>query len=557
MTDSNSAEETLQTEDRGDKFIFRIRYPWRTLLAAKTLLFYALLLLSPALADMLKIPAFIFSTQYFSAAFAAFLILAWLDFRNFSRQQHKVKTSLQQLWNSKRQLQQRAQTSASHTDKLKLFISDKLLEYMEYDEKYLHFKSIAAEVRHNGVISFDKVQSALTYAASHSLPDEQGNNALLYQQALVGMRYLWDLLDLSTTDNMALHIGANVSRCEELLFQAELQGSALSELPLVPTFDPQRALLDTLTLHLGVTLCDEQGNPEPAFLYDADALAQLSAQQDKPLLLTDSEGLYRIELQPCDELLGNANHIVLLLENLLRNAQFFATKRQYKSRFAPIAIRLWEAQQCLCVSIYNRGPHISDESREQIFQLGFSTRRAREHNGKGLGLYFAQQIVQGFDGDIGFDNIHNHSELYHLRIELAGGEVQNLNLEVTLNAAGEPLVSQADSNTEAAKQWELRAEKRLHSIEVSSRSNPQVARLTLVEGTSQWFDPHNPAQPQWLISLSGRKADLLSFMPLDIRGVQFSVRLPTLNGRLDGVGAAGLEPDVDELGAGLRAPDDF
>ncbi|WP_286718503.1 hypothetical protein [Thalassolituus sp. UBA2009] len=46
-------------------------------------------------------------------------------------------------------------------------------------------------------------------------------------------------------------------------------------------------------------------------------------------------------------------------------------------------------------------------------------------------------------------------------------------------------------------------------------------------------------------------------MPLDIRGVQFSVRLPTLNGRLDGVGAAGLEPDVDELGAGLRAPDDF
>ena len=256
-------------------------------------------------------------------------------------------------------------------------------------------------------------------------------------------------------------------------------------------------------------------------------------------------------------MLGNANHIVLLLENLLRNAQFFATKRQYKSRFAPIAIRLWEAQQCLCVSVYNRGPHISDEAREQIFQLGFSTRRAREHNGKGLGLYFAQQIVQGFDGDIGFDNIHNHHERYHLRLELAGGEVQNLNLDVELNSAGEPLVRLADSNEEAAKQWQLNPGKRLHSIEISSTSQPQVARLTMEEGTSQWFDPHNPAQPQWLISLGGRKADLLSFMPLDIRGVQFSVRLPTLNGRLDGVGAAGLEPDVDELGAGLRAPDDF
>lgn len=553
MKDSNSAEETLQTEDRGDKFIFRIRYPWRTLLAAKLLLFYALLLLSPVLVDSLKIPAVVFNAQYFIAAFGGFLILAWLDFKHFSRQQQKVKASLQQLWNRKRQLQQRAQTSASHTDKLKLFISDKLLEYMEYDEKYLHFKSIAAEVRHNGVISFDKVQSALTYAASHSLPDEQGNNALLYQQALVGMRYLWDLLDLSTTDNMALHIGANVSRCEELLFQAELQGTSLDELPMLPTFDPQRALVDTLTLHLGVTLCDAQGNPEPAFLYDSQALAK----QPLPLLLTDSEGLYRIELHACDDLLGNANHIVLLLENLLRNAQFFATKRQYKSRFAPIAIRLWEAQQCLCVSVYNRGPHISDEAREQIFQLGFSTRRAREHNGKGLGLYFAQQIVQGFDGDIGFDNIHNHHERYHLRLELAGGEVQNLNLDVELNSAGEPLVRLADSNEEAAKQWQLSPGKRLHSIEISSTSQPQVARLTMEEGTSQWFDPHNPAQPQWLISLSGRKADLLSFMPLDIRGVQFSVRLPTLNGRLDGVGAAGLEPDVDELGAGLRSPDDF
>ncbi|PHS63870.1 MAG: histidine kinase [Thalassobium sp.] len=553
MKDSNRAEETLQKEDRGDKFIFSIRYPWRTLLAAKLLLFYALLLLSPGLVDSLKIPAVVFNAQYFIAAFGGFLILAWLDFKHFSRQQQKVKASLQQLWNSKRQLQQRAQTSASHTDKLKLFISDKLLEYMEYDEKYLHFKSIAAEVRHNGVISFDKVQSALTYAASHSLPDEQGNNALLYQQALVGMRYLWDLLDLSTTDNMALHIGANVSRCEELLFQAELQGTSLNELPMLPTFDPQRALVDTLTLHLGVTLCDEQGNPEPAFLYDSQALAK----QPLPLLLTDSEGLYRIELHACDDLLGNANHIVLLLENLLRNAQFFATKRQYKSRFAPIAIRLWEAQQCLCVSVYNRGPHISDEAREQIFQLGFSTRRAREHNGKGLGLYFAQQIVQGFDGDIGFDNIHNHHERYHLRLELAGGEVQNLNLDVELNSAGEPLVRLADSNEEAAKQWQLSPGKRLHSIEISSTSQPQVARLTMEEGTSQWFDPHNPAQPQWLISLSGRKADLLSFMPLDIRGVQFSVRLPTLNGRLDGVGAAGLEPDVDELGAGLRSPDDF
>ena len=47
MTEQNSGKE---------KFIFRIQYPWRTLLAVILLLFYALLLLSPQLVDILKIP---------------------------------------------------------------------------------------------------------------------------------------------------------------------------------------------------------------------------------------------------------------------------------------------------------------------------------------------------------------------------------------------------------------------------------------------------------------------------------------------------------------------
>ncbi|MAF76191.1 MAG: hypothetical protein CMF17_10140 [Idiomarinaceae bacterium] len=389
----------MTEQSNNDKFSFRIHYPWRTLLAVILLLFYALLLLTPALAETLNIPQRMLHPLYFLCGFIAFLLLAWFDVKRFFYQQKRVRESMHQLWSSKRHLQERAQTSASHTDKLKLFISDKLLEYIEYDEKYLHFKSIASEVRHNGVISFDKVQSALTYAQGHSLPDESGTgaNARMYQEALSGMRYLWDLLDLSTTDNMALHIGAYVSRCEELLFEAELQGQDASSMPVAPAFDPRQALIDTLILHLGVTLCDEQGNPDPQVLFSLNSKAENPAQSDEPsaVILTDTDGLYRIEIQPCESLLGNANHLILLLENLIKNAQFFATKRKYKSPFAPISVRLWEARQCLCMTIYNRGPHIDYETKDQIFKLGFSTRRVQEHHGKGLGLYFAQQITQG------------------------------------------------------------------------------------------------------------------------------------------------------------------
>ena len=56
-------------------------------------------------------------------------------------------------------------------------------------------------------------------------------------------------------------------------------------------------------------------------------------------------------------------------------------------------------------SIYNRGPHIEQEMLETIFQLGFSTRRNKEHHGKGLGLFFAKEIVRGYQGTISALNV--------------------------------------------------------------------------------------------------------------------------------------------------------
>ncbi|WP_430461438.1 ATP-binding protein [Thalassolituus sp. LLYu03] len=553
----NLPESRSSSPEKAERFPFRIQYPWRSLLGLILLLFYAALLASPELLNALPVPApfvnavvnSLLNTQMFSAASVLLLLLCWADVRRFFRQQRKVRESMQTLWENKRQLQQRAQTSASHTDKLKLFISDKLLEYIEYDEKFLHFKSIASEVRHNGVISFDKVQSALHFAREHSLPGERGDTALMYQDALSAMRYLWDLLDLSTTDNMALHIGAQVSRCEEQAFQAELQGTEVSALPASPVFEPAKALLDTLTLHLGVTLCSDDGEENPALLFRTD--------QPEHLQLRDKDGIFRLDIQPCAVLPGNANHLILLLENLLRNAQYFATRKTHKGPLAPVSVRLWEAQQCLCLTVYNRGPHINADDKEQIFQLGFSTRKVREHHGKGLGLYFVQQITQGFDGDIGCDNITNHSGQYHLRLELDNGDVQNLHLEVALDD-GRPQVRLSGSDADFARQWEMPLSRKLMSLEVNLAGDSHVSRFALNKSERLLVDNRQLPGPHWQAELTGRKGDVLRFTPLDIRGVQFSLRLPTLEGRMDGVSATNLwAPDVDQLDASFRSPDDF
>lgn len=551
-----SVFKTFQVQDER---LVKIRYPWLSLLLAFVLSFYALLMLVDglvgAISELVSIPTQLLNADYFMAACLVFAVVAWWEYRRFARTQKHVQLQLHKLLEYKRQLQQRAQTAAGNTDKLKMFISDKLLEYIEYDEKYLHFKSIAAEVRHNGVISFDKVQSALLYAAQHSLPDERGSNATLYQEALSGMRYLWDLLDLSTADNMAMHIGGHISHCEELLFQAELQGVALSSLPVRPIFDPQQALIDTLRQHLGAQLCDSSGQQDPALLF---------AQQDisGPIQLWDKDGLFYIELLPCDALAGNANHFILLLENLLKNARFFATKRQYKSKFPPVAIRLWESQQCLCLTLYNRGPHINEEDRSQIFKLGYSTRRAKGHHGKGLGLYFVQQISQGFDGNISFDNIHNDSGDYHLRIQLSNGDVQEVHIKQRVQegevrvASGDDLTSSADFKA----QLELNFAAPIQTLQISNDLSTHVQHIDWAseKNPAPCFDADNKARPAWLLQRSGRKGNGLIWQPLDVRGVQFSLRLPTVTGRLDGTSASDLtEPDVSALSDRLKSPDDF
>jgi signal transduction histidine kinase len=449
---SEPSQKELTRQSRRIKQRLVLHFPWLSLAGSFVLIGYLITLLQPELIWPYSIleP---FKSNAFQWLLVGLLILivAWDLFFYVRRKKHlliainRLESEINNLWLAKKKIQQKAHLYSSHADKLKLFISDKLLEYIEYDEKYLHFKSIASEVRHNGVISYDKVRTALFTALKASQGElkqsespsvtndevaESVASTKLYQQALDAQKYLWDLLDLSTADNIALHIANHLISCEEQYYQFELEDHKELKLSLLKDvcFSPMSALVSTFSS-----------------LIDAEEYEQLcSAMANHSVALQHFEiEHFRLGLEPCQMLLGNSNHFILLLENLIKNAQFFHGKRKCKQPSDKISVLLQQNSGYVEISVYNRGPHIDPELQEQIFQLGFSTRKAKEHHGKGLGLFFVNEIVKGYEGKIDIENIGNESQTLTLRMLTANNVVVTKVIRI-VEQQGKVSVTEAD-----------------------------------------------------------------------------------------------------------------
>lgn len=530
-------------ETAPDSRVQAVSFPWWSLLCGLAALAYLGLMTEPALLAQWSLPATWLRTEIKYFLLAAFVLLALRDLLRYHRQrrrQHadfvRLRREIAELWQSKKQLQLKAHTYSGHAEKLKLFISDKLLDYIEYDEKFLHFKSIAAEVRHNGVISFDKVQTALTQAAAAlTRGDAAGFDIRQIEAALDAMRYLWDMLDLSTADNLALHIGNSLCECEEHYYQRMLNAGAADPLPYEPVYNPRHAALRALAMVAGEDFPDVASTDVMEF----------------------GNARWYVCLAPVHELLGNENHLVMLLENLLKNALFFSGKRGYKTAFAPVALTLREEAGQVCISVYNRGPAIPQEDMPSLFQLGFSTRRTREHHGRGLGLYFVNEIVKGYEGRIAVHNIVTREARYTVRLELDSGDVITDLVEVVV-INGQPRCRQATGEDVESIEW--RCESRLQSVEVTTTDGPQGREQTqrLVDfaarGKQNRFDPARPERPLWrLVYTPKGREHRVTFEPMDIGGVVFDIHLPTAQQRLDSSEQA---PDED-LDAQVRQLDQY
>ncbi|MFT5657930.1 MAG: signal transduction histidine kinase [Gammaproteobacteria bacterium] len=502
----------------------RIFYPWISLLFAIIIIAWQILVSNHNLIDSYLIPEPLLRQDYFIFACSIGLMLIIYDMVRFLRARRhyddrliKYESQISDLFNAKRELGTRAVTYSDHADKLKMFISDRLLEYIEYDEKFLHFKNIASEVRHNGVISYDKVQTALKFAIE-SAPNSQHR---CYQEAGDSLVYLWDLLDLSTTDNIALHIANRIYDCEETYFQSLLKKSTNEdEPPVTPTFTLRDALHRAL-----LPIVENPDELSRAFGDVTTSGAELN-YQDKQFdvcVIEDSE------------MLGNPNHIVLLIENLINNALFYAEKSNTKNRYARVAIHLSQQAGQAELSVYNRGPHIVDADRAQIFQLGYSTRRVREQHGKGLGLYFVNEIIKGFEGSVEFNNIENQEDSISLRFELKNGEIQT-HLLKTLLVGNKLQCTLTQSSDRPVNRLDWSLTEPVASMEVTVQSIEQTQSIQDIHSDNKidYLDSSDRQLPRWVLNASNHsKSAKIGFKTLDVRGVQFVVKLPTAASRLD------------------------
>ena len=500
----------------------RIHYPWLSSLGALALVCWQFLLANPELLAIDPLPEPMRQQKNLLIAGAVLVMLIGFDIWQYLKSSTRCKDQLQQyqaqiseLFDSKRELGTRARTYSDHADKLKMFISDRLLETLEYDEKFLHFKNIASEVRHNGVISYDKAQTALRSARQNC---EQGQEQEI-QDAADALQYLWDLLDLSTTDNIALHVANQIYDCEEHYFQSLLEESADVASPFTPTFMMTHALRRALL-------------PIIANLDD------LGLQQEWKCPARHQDAKFDIQLRTDNEILGNPNHMVLLIENLLNNALFYGQQKEYRNQYSKVAISLAHRDGEVEFKIYNRGPRIKDDEKDKIYQLGFSSRRIREHHGKGLGLYFVNEIAKGFEGTVAFDNIDNREDELSLSIKLANGELHKQQVSIVI-INGKPMCQFAGIADSANKKCEWSFPAPIVSIEVSRRAarKPQLISDLSRDETSNYLDARDPLIPRWVLELKNRKrSSKLVLLALDVRGVEFTARFPSAKSRLDNQG---------------------
>ena len=521
-----------------------INFPWLSLLASLLAIGFLIILSDPQLIEFYRIPDILMSNQTKFTFLVFMMVIAIADIRRFNHRKQKLQRQLKRIWESKKKQQQRANTYSGRTDKLKAYISDKLLESIEFDEKFLHFKGIASEVRHNGVISYDKVITAINnaieqqkflalYEQQSENPSKQTIDSLShYQTALDAMRYLWALLDLSTADNMSLHIGNQLIECEEHYFQLHLDSEkrldSTQSIPVSPTFHPLMTTLMTLSL-----ISDDNE------IRNKISLAKINHSILDEIFEFENEQ-YRIALQSQSEMLGNPNHIILLLENLIKNAMFFTTKSSYKQHSDRIAIRLLEhqddeagEQQALHFSVYNRGPHITEEL-DKIFDLGYSTRRSKQHQGKGLGLFFVNEIVKGYQGKIQATNVDNEELNYQLAIGTSDGEIQRTIIESSF--VDNRMQVRLSGNKEWNKLLKIESSQSIAFVEITAEEPD--CKLQRYDDLSEselmeWTESNAELRPRWKIEVSqSKRKKVVSFSALDIRGVCFDIYLPTAESSL-------------------------
>lgn len=119
-----------------------------------------------------------------------------------------------------------------------------------------------------------------------------------------------------------------------------------------------------------------------------------TAVDDLYLLYEDSAPPVRLELQPGLKAVGDMRYTLLILQNLLENAQ------KYGRRGDPIIVSACEESGHISLVVANSGEAIPDASREHIFERFHRAAMGENIPGHGLGLNIARELAKLHGGDL-------------------------------------------------------------------------------------------------------------------------------------------------------------
>ncbi|MGE8634435.1 MAG: sensor histidine kinase, partial [Achromobacter piechaudii] len=103
------------------------------------------------------------------------------------------------------------------------------------------------------------------------------------------------------------------------------------------------------------------------------------------------------DIAPGLALMADTDRIAQVVTNLMSNARQHGAPRQ------PILVRAQQDGDDIELQVINHGAPIAPEVLAHLFSpfKPESLGHARNRNGLGLGLYIAEQVVRGHDGEIG------------------------------------------------------------------------------------------------------------------------------------------------------------
>ena len=156
--------------------------------------------------------------------------------------------------------------------------------------------------------------------------------------------------------------------------------------------------------------------------YDAEAVSLSDllgiVESSTRHLLGKQRADIRLEVRCMDDFLVEDHYqLIAALKNLVTNA---VEAIQSGTGRGTIRVTAWIREDCLCLKVQDDGPGIPSRARDNLFQVGYSTKFDPETGniGRGMGLPSVQHAVQELGGEIRVDTPCGQGAQFLLKIPL-------------------------------------------------------------------------------------------------------------------------------------------